>query len=99
VTAVGGTTQINPETAVSFSGGGFSRLFPTPSYQTEAVSKYLKGLGSKHEGLYKYEISLEHNCALTTPNIIFSSAAPGAHIQISPRKLGILKLLSVARYR
>ena len=53
VTTVGGTTQINPEIAISFSGGGFSRLFPAPAYQTEAVSRYLKGLGSKYEGLYK----------------------------------------------
>lgn len=53
VTAVGATFQINPEVAVPFSGGGFSRLFPAPSYQTETVSKYLEGLGSKYHGLYK----------------------------------------------
>jgi len=52
VTAVGATVQINPEVATNFSGGGFSRYFDTPSYQTEAVGKYLTGLGSKHEGLY-----------------------------------------------
>ena len=53
VTAVGSTIQINPEIAASFSGGGFSRYFSTPAYQAKAVSKYLKGLGSKYAGLYK----------------------------------------------
>ena len=53
VTTVGATVQINPEVAVSFSGGGFSRLFPAPAYQTKVVSKYLEGLGSKYAGLYK----------------------------------------------
>ena len=53
VTAVGATTQINPEIAASFSGGGFSRYFPAPAYQTKVVSKYLEGLGSKYAGLYK----------------------------------------------
>ncbi|KAF8801356.1 subtilisin-like protein [Phlegmacium glaucopus] len=53
VTTVGATEHINPEVAVSFSGGGFSRLFLAPSYQTKAVSKYLKGLGSKYAGLYR----------------------------------------------
>ena len=61
VTAVGGTDQINPEVAVSFSSGGFSRLFPAPAYQTKAVSKYLEGLGTKYEGLYKYAIPSGHH--------------------------------------
>jgi len=52
VTTVGGTAQINPEVAAFFSGGGFSRLFPAPAYQTKAVSKYLETLGTKYNGLY-----------------------------------------------
>jgi len=52
VTAVGGTTGVNPEKAVSFSSGGFSDLYKTPSYQTGAVSGYLAKLGSRWEGLY-----------------------------------------------
>ena len=60
VTTVGGTVQINPEVAVPFSGGGFSRLFSTPAYQAKAVSKYLETLGTKYKGLYKYAIPLEH---------------------------------------
>ncbi|KAJ3511239.1 hypothetical protein NLJ89_g4214 [Agrocybe chaxingu] len=52
VTAVGGTTRVNPEVAVSFSGGGFSRYFAQPSYQATAVSTFLTGLGTKHNGLF-----------------------------------------------
>ncbi|TFK39451.1 peptidase S8/S53 domain-containing protein [Crucibulum laeve] len=52
VTAVGGTTKVNPEVAVSFSGGGFSRYFATPSYQTTAVNTFVTGLGTKFNGLF-----------------------------------------------
>ncbi|KAH9479704.1 putative tripeptidyl-peptidase SED2 [Psilocybe cubensis] len=52
VTAVGATTRINPEVAISFSGGGFSRYFATPSYQTTAVNTFLNGLGTKFSGLF-----------------------------------------------
>ena len=40
VTAVGGT--ITPTKVWSDSGGGFSNLFPRPSYQDDAVEAYLK---------------------------------------------------------
>ncbi|KAF8165634.1 peptidase S8/S53 domain-containing protein [Crassisporium funariophilum] len=52
VTAVGGTTGINPETAVTrfFSGGGFSNYFSRPSYQDKAVQGFLDSLP---KGLYK----------------------------------------------
>lgn len=52
VTAVGGTYGINPERAVSFSGGGFSELFPRPQYQDQAVKGYLRHLGSRWKELY-----------------------------------------------
>ncbi|KAI0284762.1 subtilisin-like protein [Russula brevipes] len=52
VTTVGGTTRVNPEVAVDFSGGGFSNYFPRPSYQQAAVSEYLRRIGTKHSGLY-----------------------------------------------
>lgn len=53
VTGVGGTTSQGPEVAVEivtrngstnggfFSGGGFSRYFPTPAYQIAAVAQYI----------------------------------------------------------
>lgn len=52
VTSVGGTTNVEPEVAVSFSSGGFSDLFPRPAYQEEAVCKYLDQLGDQWDGLY-----------------------------------------------
>ncbi|KAG1752553.1 peptidase S8/S53 domain-containing protein [Suillus paluster] len=52
VTSVGGTINI-PETAVSFSGGGFSNYFARPPYQEAAVSAYLAMLPpGTYEGLY-----------------------------------------------
>ena len=51
VTSVGGTYNI-PETAVSFSGGGFSNYFPTADFQKDAVSAYLSAIGDKNQGLY-----------------------------------------------
>ncbi|CAG8232487.1 unnamed protein product [Penicillium salamii] len=52
VTSVGGTHGVSPEHATSFSGGGFSEVFPRPSYQDQAVQGYLNILGNKWEGLY-----------------------------------------------
>ncbi|KDQ64444.1 hypothetical protein JAAARDRAFT_28073 [Jaapia argillacea MUCL 33604] len=52
VTTVGGTIGV-PETAVFFSGGGFSNYFPRPSYQDSAVTGYLSKLPpGLYEGLY-----------------------------------------------
>lgn len=52
VTTVGGTTQVDPEIAIFFSGGGFSRFFAQPSYQTKAVEGFLKTIGNEFEGLF-----------------------------------------------
>lgn len=52
VTSVGGTSGINPEIAMDFSGGGFSDLFTRPTYQDEAVKSYLDRVGKRWEGLY-----------------------------------------------
>ncbi|KAF8523792.1 subtilisin-like protein [Hysterangium stoloniferum] len=52
VTTVGATTRTNPETAIGFSGGGFSNFFAQPSYQTAAVSTYLTALGATNKGLF-----------------------------------------------
>ncbi|KAG2041998.1 peptidase S8/S53 domain-containing protein [Suillus americanus] len=52
VTAVGATVNI-PETAIFFSGGGFSDYFVRPAYQEAAVSEYLAKLApGTYEGLY-----------------------------------------------
>ncbi|ETW78237.1 serine protease S53 [Heterobasidion irregulare TC 32-1] len=52
ITSVGGTQGISPEIAASLSSGGFSNYFPRPSYQDDAVSAYLKTLGSTNAGLF-----------------------------------------------
>ncbi|CAI6333564.1 unnamed protein product [Periconia digitata] len=52
VTAVGGTINVEPESAVDFSSGGFSDLWARPKYQQEAVNGYLYKLGARWEGLY-----------------------------------------------
>jgi tripeptidyl-peptidase-1 len=52
VTSVGGTFGVEPERAVYFSSGGFSDLWPRPSYQDSAVGNYLERLGSQWSGLY-----------------------------------------------
>ncbi|KAH9027655.1 subtilisin-like protein [Lactarius hengduanensis] len=46
VTAVGGTTGLEPEFAASISGGGFSNIFKRPEYQEQAVSTFLQHLGN-----------------------------------------------------
>ncbi|KAI0737696.1 tripeptidyl peptidase A [Daedaleopsis nitida] len=52
VTSVGGTVHV-PETAVFFSGGGFSDVFPRPAYQQLAVSKFLNNLApGTYKGLF-----------------------------------------------
>ncbi|KAL6306869.1 family S53 protease [Sparassis latifolia] len=51
VTSVGATSGV-PETAASFSSGGFSNYFAIPSFQQGVVDSYISGLGSTYSGLY-----------------------------------------------
>jgi len=53
VTVVGGTTDMFPEVAAYFSGGGFSNIFPRPPYQDDAVTTFLQRFGSQYNGLYR----------------------------------------------
>ncbi|EMD37174.1 hypothetical protein CERSUDRAFT_137710, partial [Gelatoporia subvermispora B] len=52
VTSVGATQGNSPEVAASFTSGGFSNLFSTPSYQSCEVSNYLASLGSTNSGRF-----------------------------------------------
>ncbi|KAI1639158.1 tripeptidyl-peptidase 1 [Biscogniauxia mediterranea] len=52
VTAVGATNNVSPETAVSFSSGGFSTLHATPAWQAAAVSAYLGRIGSTYAAYF-----------------------------------------------
>ncbi|KAH8995561.1 subtilisin-like protein [Lactarius hatsudake] len=55
LTAVGGTTDHDPEVAAPLSGGGFSDHFPRPAYQDVAVSTFLERQGTQYAGLYNPE--------------------------------------------
>jgi tripeptidyl-peptidase I len=52
MTSVGATTGIGPETAASFSSGGFSNYFAIPSYQSSQVAAYKRALGSTNSGRF-----------------------------------------------
>lgn len=52
VTSVGGVWHVEPEEAINFSSGGFSDLFPRPSYQDEVVPSYLNQIGDTFEGYF-----------------------------------------------
>jgi tripeptidyl-peptidase-1 len=49
---VGSTKGFGPEVAVNFTGGGFSRLFPRPAYQTAAVEGFLKTIPPDFPGTF-----------------------------------------------
>ncbi|EJD45534.1 family S53 protease-like protein [Auricularia subglabra TFB-10046 SS5] len=51
VTAVGATAGI-AETGADFSTGGFSNLFPRPTYQAGAVAAYLDNIGPLYAGRF-----------------------------------------------
>ncbi|KAJ7445016.1 subtilisin-like protein [Mycena galericulata] len=52
VTSVGATIGFGPETAVNFTGGGFSNFFPIPSYQSDAVAGFLEQLPTDFQGIF-----------------------------------------------
>lgn len=52
VTSVGATQGVGTETAASLSGGGFSVIFDTPSYQSAVVTNYLDAIGELNSGLF-----------------------------------------------
>ncbi|KAJ7212548.1 family S53 protease-like protein [Mycena pura] len=52
LTSVGSTQGIAPEKAINFTGGGFSDLFPSPSYQTAAVASFLETVPATFRGTF-----------------------------------------------
>ncbi|KAJ6632587.1 peptidase S8/S53 domain-containing protein [Mycena sp. CBHHK59/15] len=72
VTAIGGTEfypEETVETALPFSGGGFSGFFKRPRYQDVAVSSHLKSTGNMHLSLFNVS-----GCAV--PDLSAISQAP-----------------------
>lgn len=98
VTTVGGTTGVSPEVGVSFSGGGFSRYFGTPSYQADVVAGYVTSLGSNYTGLYN--ISGRAYPDLAAQGTSFSVIVGGSTVSVggtsasSPTVAGIFALLN-----
>ncbi|KAJ7231629.1 subtilisin-like protein [Mycena rebaudengoi] len=52
VTSVGATQGFTLEKGINLTGGGFSNFFPTPDYQTSAVSGFLETLSSDFAGIF-----------------------------------------------
>ncbi|KAI0405629.1 tripeptidyl-peptidase [Xylaria palmicola] len=52
ITSVGATHGVSPETAVSFSSGGFSTLHARPSWQNSSVSTYLSSIGKTYSAYF-----------------------------------------------
>ncbi|KAJ7058551.1 subtilisin-like protein [Mycena amicta] len=50
LTSVGSTIGFNPEVAVNFTGGGFSDVFPQPSYQSDAVAAFFETIPANFTG-------------------------------------------------
>ncbi|KAH9015223.1 subtilisin-like protein [Lactarius pseudohatsudake] len=55
LTAVGATTEYDPEVVAPLSGGGFSDHFPRPVYQDVAVAAFFERQGTQYAGLYNPE--------------------------------------------
>jgi tripeptidyl-peptidase-1 len=52
VTSVGGTTGSSPETAASFSAGGFSNMFTRPTYQDSSATAFLSTIPPDFPGVF-----------------------------------------------
>ncbi|KAJ7133390.1 family S53 protease [Mycena epipterygia] len=52
LTAVGSVHGTSPETASTFSSGGFSNYWGAPDYQSTAVAAFLKAQGTTNKGLF-----------------------------------------------
>ncbi|KAJ7921335.1 family S53 protease [Mycena leptocephala] len=52
LTAVGSVHGISPETASTFSSGGFSNYWGAPDYQADAVAAFLTAQGTTNKGLF-----------------------------------------------
>ncbi|KAK0189207.1 peptidase S8/S53 domain-containing protein [Armillaria mellea] len=102
VTTVGGTTGVSPEVGVSFSGGGFSRYFGTPSYQSGVVAEYVTSLGSNYTGLYNTSGRAYPDLAAqgTSFSVIVSNStiSVGGTSASSPTVAGIFALLNDFRF-
>ncbi|KIP08326.1 hypothetical protein PHLGIDRAFT_117314 [Phlebiopsis gigantea 11061_1 CR5-6] len=103
VTAVGGTTNV-PETAIFFSGGGFSNFFARPSYQDQVVSNFLNNLApGTFEGLFNTSGRAYPDVSAQANNFLIFFAGEEALIggtsAAAPTFAGFVSLLNDARIR
>ncbi|KAJ7121457.1 family S53 protease-like protein [Mycena epipterygia] len=52
VTSVGSTQGLGPETAIDFTGGGFSDIFLAPAYQRAAIAGFLETIPANFAGIF-----------------------------------------------
>ncbi|KAJ7437141.1 tripeptidyl peptidase A [Mycena galericulata] len=103
VTAVGGTIFV-PETAVPFSGGGFSNYFSRPSYQQAAVEGFLNNLPKgTYSGLFNPNGRAYPDVATQSDNFrVFIGGRPfpiGGTSASSPTFAGFVALLNDGRLK
>ncbi|TFY65282.1 hypothetical protein EVJ58_g2063 [Rhodofomes roseus] len=82
VTSVGGTVDI-PQTAVNFSGGGFSNYWARPSFQSLTVPNYLASYGSEPTDAGLYNASGRGFPDVAAYAVDFAIVVEGAVIPVS----------------
>ncbi|GJE84528.1 tripeptidyl peptidase A [Phanerochaete sordida] len=103
VTAVGGTIHV-PETAVDFSGGGFSNVFDRPLFQAVAVPEFLEKLApGTFKGLFNPNGRAIPDVAAQADNFLVFIDGEEFHIggtsAAAPTFAGFVSLLNDARIR
>lgn len=96
VTSVGGTSGINPEMAMDFSGGGFSDLFARPTYQDQAVKSYLDRFGERWKGFYNPDGREIPDVAAQAKNFIIRDH--DTYLKISGTRLVLLEYSCTVSY-
>ncbi|EMR65696.1 putative tripeptidyl-peptidase 1 protein [Eutypa lata UCREL1] len=105
VTAVGGTERVEPESAASFSSGGFSDIFDRPLYQSQAVKTYLTNLGPDHfQGLYNpqgrgFPDIAAQAVRYSVTNVRGTLQLVGGTSAAAPTIAGLVSLLNSARLK
>ncbi|KAJ6474970.1 family S53 protease [Mycena sanguinolenta] len=72
ITSVGGVTGLPPQTAASFSSGGFSETFEVPDYQAVDVAAYVASIGNEYDGLYSRNSRGIPDLAMQAENVEFA---------------------------
>ncbi|KAI0480907.1 tripeptidyl-peptidase 1 [Xylariaceae sp. FL0804] len=101
VTAVGATHEFSPESAASFSSGGFSTLWARPSWQDDAVGAYLDSLGDTYAAYFN--ASGRGIPDVAAQGELFAVVDQGSNVlesgtsASSPTFAGVVALLNAAR--